>query len=93
MRRAAKRDDSEAAIVQALEQGGWAVSRVNGIPGFPDLIVARGGEMHLIECKTKNGTLTEAQEEFHRLWTGPPILVFRSVEDVVAWLGGDANPR
>lgn len=86
MRRAAKRDTSEPQIVQALEQGGWSVWRINGIPGFPDLIGSRAGEMRLVECKTDKGTLTEAQQAFHRLWTGPPILLFRSVEEVVQWL-------
>ncbi|MBN1208976.1 MAG: VRR-NUC domain-containing protein [Myxococcaceae bacterium] len=62
MRRwAAKRDDNEAAIVQALELAGWTVVRVSS-PGVMDLLCGRQGVIRLLEVKGKHGRLTPAQE-------------------------------
>lgn len=67
MRRAAKRDDTEPAIVQALQLAGWTVLRVSD-GGVPDLLCARSGVLKLLEVKSPGGRLTDAQERtFQRL--------------------------
>jgi hypothetical protein len=50
VRRAAKRDAVEPLIVLALERRGYAVAKVSD-SGHPDLLVSRGGNVWLIECK------------------------------------------
>lgn len=50
MRRAAKRDESEPAIVKALEAVGASVQRLNA-GGVPDLLVGWRGKMWLLEVK------------------------------------------
>lgn len=52
MRRRAKVDANHAAVVQALRAAGWCVqdtSRLGG--GFPDLVIAKGGRVELVEVK------------------------------------------
>lgn len=62
MRRAAKRDDNEALIVQAIQSAGWTVIRVSS-PGFPDLACAKDGLFVPLEVKSDDGDLTPAQEK------------------------------
>lgn len=62
MRHAAKRDDTEPAIVQALELAGWTVVKVSDT-GFPDLACFRRGVVRFLECKGPDGALTPAQEK------------------------------
>ncbi len=94
MRRAAKRDANEAAIVAALERCGCSVARLNE-PGVPDLLVARHGAMWLIEVKmpagAKGGTsgreLTPEQRRWWAAWRGPQPHVARSIEEALAIVG------
>lgn len=65
MRHAAKRDDVEPAIVDALEAAGWTVVKVSD-KGFPDLACFRRGVVRLLECKGPDGDLTPAQEKTFR---------------------------
>jgi len=91
MRRAARTDATHAAVVQAFEAMGCAVldlSRVGA--GCPDLLVARGGRMVLVEVKdgakaASRRQLTPAQVVFHDRWPGPVVIVARDadVADVV----------
>jgi hypothetical protein len=100
-RTAARRDKSEAAIVQALRQLGWSVLQVSVKDG-PDLFASKwciGGEkasppipFHYrrcvaIECKTGKRKLKPGQELFRQTWAGE-YAVLRSVEDVIALNGG-----
>lgn len=62
MRRAAKRDDNEPLIVQAIQSAGWTVIRVSS-PGFPDLACAKDGLFVPLEVKSDDGDLTPAQEK------------------------------
>jgi Holliday junction resolvase len=83
VRRAAKRDSNEAAIVQALEKLGWQVTRLS-MPDGPDLMLAKAGRCVLAEVKTATGKLKPGQVDWHAKWQGPPVLVLRSVDDALA---------
>lgn len=86
MRWAARRDQSEDDIVLALEQMGFHVEQVSA-PGFPDLVLSRGGRWYLAECKTGKGRLTKAQSVFHAA-ARAPIPILRTVEQAVEWARG-----
>lgn len=58
--RARKIDATQAEIVSALRRAGCLVWPVNGAL---DLVVQRGGEIYLLECKSKRGSLTREQED------------------------------
>jgi len=60
LRHAARRDDTEPAIVKALELAGWTVLKVSDT-GIPDLLCLRRGVIRLLEVKSPGGTLTPAQ--------------------------------
>lgn len=76
MRRAARRDSTEPEIVQMFEAHGWTVVRLSQ-KGVPDLAVTKGRLTLWVECKSKRGSLTEAQ----KAWKGPPPVIVRSAED------------
>lgn len=56
----------QAQIVAAAELCGWLVYHTHDSrrsnPGFPDLILVRGGVMLAIEVKRENGKTTPAQD-------------------------------
>lgn len=98
MRRAAKVDGNQQAIVAALEAAGCAVQSLAGVgQGVPDLLVWRPikwtdyergrdfGKYYLIECKDGSG-FTPAQKKFHSTWPGP-CHVANSVEDALLIVG------
>jgi Holliday junction resolvase len=95
MRRAAKRDSSEADIVSTLRQLGWSVLQVSVKDG-PDLFAAKhyypsGGwycRTVAIECKTGKKKLKPGQERFRETWAGEYV-VLRSVDDVLALNKGE----
>jgi hypothetical protein len=92
MRRAAKVDANQAAIVQALRQTGCSVLSLAPIgQGCPDLLVGRGGTwgMNLL-LEVKDGdksasrrALTEDQAGFLEQWHGP-LAVVTTVEEALA---------
>ena len=85
-RRAAKRDDVEAAVVERLQHHGCTVTRLSGT-GVPDLlVVTRRGLLRVAEVKGPKAKLTYAQECYHREWRGPPIAILTSPEDATAWI-------
>jgi hypothetical protein len=62
MRRAAKRDQSEQAIVKVLRAAGWEVH----IIGQPvDLLAIKGGVIRLLEAKTptKTGRIPKRKDQ------------------------------
>jgi hypothetical protein len=86
MRYAAKRDTTEAAIVQALRTYGCTVVPLSQ-RGIPDLLIKTpDGHAHLVECKDAHGTLTPDQRAFMRVWG--PVPVLRSVDEAVRWVIG-----
>ena len=88
MRRAARRDDGENDIVDALRKAGAVVRVVTQGDGLPDLLVGYRGFTILMEVK--DGTkppsarrLTEAEEKFFMEWTGGLLVVVNSVEEAL----------
>lgn len=84
MRRAAKRDTTEKAIVEALRACGWSVEYLS-LPDGPDLLLGRAGVTHLAEVKTGKKKLRAGQERWHQGWRGAPVFVLRSMDDVQAF--------
>jgi hypothetical protein len=74
--RARRVDDNQAAIVAALRKAGavvWITSQLGN--GGPDLVVARGTNVALIEIKDPSKPrldrqLTPKEQEFHARWPG-----------------------
>lgn len=83
MRRRGRTDANQAAIVEALRQVGWKVQSTASLGGgFPDLVIARGYDVRLVEVKAPKGRLTEDQQRFHQE-QGWPVSVVRSVDDAL----------
>jgi hypothetical protein len=93
MRRAAKRDDNEPAIVKALELSGWTVVRVSDA-GAPDLLCARNGRIVLMEVKGPKGKLTTAQVKTHTRLdaAGVVVRVVRSPEEAIGFVNAVFGP-
>lgn len=58
----------------ALTEHGWRTP-LSGHKGFPDLVLARGGDVLIVELKTEKGRTTKEQERWaqaigsqYRLW-------------------------
>lgn len=81
MRRAAKRDASEKAIVDALRACGWSVEYLS-LPDGPDLLIGRNKRTHLAEVKTGKKKLRQGQAQWHAAWRGAPVCILRDVYDV-----------
>ena len=80
MRRAAKRDASEAAIVEALRAVGATVVRTD----WCDLTVGFRGRNFALEVKTGKGRLTRSQVDLLRTWAGHYVIVRTPDEALVA---------
>lgn len=82
MRRASRVDATQREIVRALERAGclvWFIERPC------DLLAVRAGRVFLIECKSRLGSLTKAQER--ALAAGWPIHVCWSADDALRAVG------
>lgn len=77
----AKRDANEGQIIAALEAMGCQVYRMDRPV---DLLILHRGVLHLVEVKTKRGTLTKDQKLFAEWW---PIHILRSVDDAITLFG------
>jgi hypothetical protein len=89
VRRAAKVDGNQAAIVSALEAIGASVQSLAPIgKGCPDLLIARGNSMWLLEVKNPKGkdAVNEAQSKWHIAWRAP-VHVVRSVDEALRAIG------
>lgn len=81
MRRAAKVDDNQGEIVDALRQIGASVTLCHGVGnGFPDLAVGWQDKTYLLEVKDGDKppsarALTPAQVEWHLKWRGHKAVV------------------
>jgi Holliday junction resolvase len=90
--RAHRRDLNQSAIVRVLRDAGATVVITADIGGgFPDLVVGWRGKTYLVEVKNLT-QLSEKQLEFIERWRGGPVIVLRTVDDVVRFLQeeGDA---
>lgn len=83
MRRAARRDEVEAEIVEVLRAAGCSVTFLNG-RDCPDLLVGIRGQNLLVENKTGKAKLRPGQERFRSTWRGAPVVILRSVDDALA---------
>lgn len=90
MRRGAKIDANQGAIVAALRKSGCRVLSLARIGhGCPDLLAYRAGLLYLIEIKDGNKSpsrikLTPHQVRFHRDW---PVHTVRSVQESLIAVG------
>lgn len=84
-RQAARRDDNERPIIEALRRAGASVEQLSK-RGVPDLLVGWRGETFLIEVKTAKGRLTADESAWLESWRGQAVIV-RSVEEALAVIG------
>lgn len=83
MRRAARVDNTQADIVQALRMAGMRVKPTHTMGnGFPDVIVGYRGRNVLLEIKTGDGKLTADEVEWHATWSGQ-VAVVRTPDEAV----------
>ena len=88
MRRAAKVDQNQPAIVQAMRSVGAKVEHSHQIGGgFPDLIVWANGRTFLVEVKMPGEKLNKQQVEFVAAWPGELHVVHNEAEAVKAVTG------
>jgi hypothetical protein len=96
MRRAAKVDANQPAIIFALRSIGARVMPTHAVgQGFPDLVVSFRGRNILIEIKDGSKPpsarrLTPDQKIFHEGWDGE-LYVVESAEEAVRVLTGDGG--
>jgi hypothetical protein len=81
MRRAAKRDLTEPAIVAALEKAGARVLRLDVF----DLLVLFRGQMFMLDAKTGKGRATFTQEALVKL--GWPLRYVRTEIEALKAIG------
>ena len=92
MRRAAKIDRNQPAIVSALRDVGASVQSLAMIgAGVPDLMVAFRGVVFLLEVKDpaqipSKRQLTPDQVEWHRRWGGK-VHIVETIEDAFNVIG------
>ena len=93
MRLAARVDDNQKDIVEALRAIGATVRVVTQGGGIPDLLVGFRGHTVLMEVKDGRKKpsarkLTEAEEKFFLEWRGGMLAIVESVDDALALLKG-----
>lgn len=92
MRRAARVDANQSAIVAALRKCGCRVESLAAVGnGIPDLLVMRGFRLFLLEIKDGSKVpsarkLTPDQVKWHAEWAGAPLAVVETVEQALAAL-------
>lgn len=92
MRRAARTDANQTAIVEALRKCGASVQSLAAVgKGVPDLLVGLRSRNYLLEVKDGSKPpsarkLTPDQEQWHLKWAGQ-VLTVTSAEDAIDQLG------
>lgn len=90
MRRAAKVDRNQDAIVSALRKVGASVQSLAPIGnGCPDVLVAFRQAMYLLEIKHGKGKTNELQNRWHISWNAPVHVVY-SEDDALRVIGAMA---
>ncbi len=93
MRRAARVDANQRAIVKALRAVGATVEHLHQLgQGTPDLLVGYRQKTFILEVKTATGQLTEDQKLWHRIWQGLPVAVVCSAEQAFKAIGAAVSP-
>lgn len=91
IRRAAKRDESEPAIVAALEAVGATVQRLSAA-GVPDLLVSFRGRLELLEVKDVDRSERRTPHRRNAEFDLPGCLTPAQVKWWRAWLAGGGRP-
>lgn len=87
MRRAAKVDQNQQEIVDALRAAGASVQSLASLgKGVPDLLCAKDGQCWLIEVKGPDGKLTPDQVRWIGQWKGP-VSIVREPDDALRVIG------
>lgn len=90
MRRAAKVDDNQSAIVRVLRSAGCSVQILSAVgKGCPDIAVGRAGRNYLLEIKDgskppSQQRLTEHEQQWHDQWRGTVVVVKNEKEALEA---------
>ena len=89
MRRVAKVDGNQPAIVEALRRVGAAVIHLHQVGGgCPDLLVHGRNRTFLLEVKQPGEKINKLQAEFIATWPGE-IHVVRTTEEAIKAVTGD----
>ena len=94
MRRAAKIDENQPEIVEALRAVGATVQPLHAVgSGCPDLLVGFGHKNYLIEVKDGNKspsrrTLTPDQRIWHATWAGQKQIA-KNIDEALAIIGSN----
>jgi len=89
---AARVDENQRAIAQALRQAGASVAECHAVgAGFPDLCVGWQGGTYLIEVKNpakpkSKRQLTDAQVRWHNEWRGH-VAVVETIREALEAIG------
>ncbi len=88
MRRAAKVDQNQDAIVSALRAAGASVQSMAQLgKGVPDLLIGHEGETWVMEVKNgPSAKLTEDQVEWLKNWKGA-VHIVREPDDALRIIG------
>ena len=90
MRRAAKVDANQDAIVSALRAAGASVQSLAAVgKGCPDILCSVRGAMYLLEIKTGKAKPNELQQKWHINWNAPVSVVY-GPEDALRVIGAIA---
>jgi len=85
MRYAAKRDDNEREIIDALRAAGAQVWQLNE-QDIPDLLVDFRRQWFLLEVKGSKGNVTSGQEHFI-MQANAPVAVVRTQDEALQAIG------
>lgn len=86
MRQAARVDQNQADIVEALRTAGALVLPLHTVGhGCPDALCQFRGALYLLEIKATTGSLTGEQEAFQQI--GWSVAVVRTPEEALAAIG------
>jgi len=88
MRHAAKADENQQRIVEALRCVGATVEHLSPARkgGCPDLLVGYQGQNYLLEVKREKQRLNERQYKWHKGWRGM-VAVVRNPGDALDVIG------
>jgi hypothetical protein len=93
-RASGRKDFNHKLLVDALEKLGACVLDLSIIgSGCPDLAVSINDEWHMAEVKNPDNQygkrgLSPAQKEWAMAWTGGPVYILRTLDDVQAMIDG-----
>jgi hypothetical protein len=93
VRRDAKADANQPAVVAALRSVGAKVEHTHQVGGgFPDLVVWARGRTFLAEVKMPGESLNKQQAEFFAAWPGE-IHILRTPEEAIKAAIGEESMR